>query len=179
MLTHVKRSRISLKDCPGEIQTMRKTDIMSVKGEPEQKTCHGSMPWKKSSWQSSCTEPVKHSSNSEKISLELNPSYELPIISQKESYLPSGIASSIGNQPILTKLSCQCTIFNLMKRERGTWEMLRLCCHFWVQKASQNRRRMVSCILKTHWSNYLPCYCYDFYSFTHSFSLNYTLNLIL
>jgi len=73
------------------------------------------------------SKPVRPLSNLGKISPVSKLSCKLPITSQKEFPSPSGIAFPEEKLLISTQSSPQCTMYNLMKRERAAWEMLRLC----------------------------------------------------
>ena len=68
---------------------------------------------------------ARSSSDSAKIYLESNHSYELPINSLKESPPPNGIEFSEVNPSISTRSSPPCTLSSLMRRERVAWEELR------------------------------------------------------
>ena len=57
-------------------------------------------------------------------SLEPDPYCKLPSTCLRESLLPNGIKSSRANPSTSIKSSCQCTLFNLMTREKVMWATL-------------------------------------------------------
>ena len=85
------------------------------------------MPWFdpaiSSSRRSSCVEPYVSLA---KTQPGLRPSYESQTTFRKGSPPPSGTGCSVENLSTSTRSSHQCTLSSLMRKERDTWDQLKL-----------------------------------------------------
>ena len=121
-----RKSRNSWIKYPEKNSKMKKLSNKSLERERKKKTCLGISHLPVHLEGEAALKPAKPSSNSVRTCQESKPSFELLATSPKESLHHSGTGSFEENQLTSTKSSRQCTLSNLMKRERDMWEELRL-----------------------------------------------------
>ena len=94
--------------------------------EQEKTRCLGLAPPSAQREEPAASRLVELSSSSAKTYQELRPSCELPATSLKASLQPNGTEFFEANPSTSIKSSHQCTLSNLMRRERAAWEELKL-----------------------------------------------------
>lgn len=116
----------SSKDCPKETLKMMKMNGQLPSVEQKKKACLGTKSPTLPPAKAVVSRLVKPLGNLERTCQGSNPSCKLPTTYLKEFHQPSGIESSEENQLTSIRSSPPCTMSSLMKRERDTWEMLKL-----------------------------------------------------
>ena len=121
-----KRLKSSWTKYPEMISKERRLSNESHERGPKRKTCPGMAPLQRPPEEVAASQLAKPCSSSAKTYQELRPSCELPATSLKASLQPNGTEFFEANPSTSIKSSHQCTLSNLMRRERAAWEELKL-----------------------------------------------------